>query len=327
MTGRLFRQLRLNGKPISGEGIEMLKIVCVLLVFSGVFSVRYACARMLIGYLPAWQGRVEDIQYGKLTQINYAFLLPSSVGDGSLSSVDNPEKLRKLVKLAHAGGVRVAISVGGWTDLKNPGFEKLAASSSGRATFADRLAGLVRIFDLDGVDIDWEYPQEGVQSQHYLLMMQALAGKLQAEGKTLSAAVADGAEHGAGIPSGVFGLVDFLGIMAYDGDDVEGHSPFSLAESALDYWLGRGLSPAKAVLGVPFYARPSWKTYKVLLKKGADPDADRFGRDSYNGMATVARKAELARKRAGGIMIWELSGDAPGRFSLLSAIAGVLDAK
>ncbi len=302
----------------------MLKIICFLLAFSGIFPACDACARYIVGYLPAWQGNVRDIQFTKLTHINYAFLLPSLSGDGSLRPIENPEKLRKLVKYAHAAGVQVMVSVGGWTDLKNPGFERLAAGSIARGVFADNLMAFVHDYNLDGVDIDWEYPKKGVQSRQYLLMMQELAGRLHRAGKTLSAAVADSAEYGDGIPDEVFSCLDYLNIMAYDGDGSEGHSPFSLAQSALNYWLGRGLPAAKAVLGVPFYARPSWKSYKALLADGADPHSDQFKHESYNGMDTIARKAELARDAAGGIMIWELSGDVSGPKSLLSVIAGIL---
>ncbi len=303
--------------------MTIMKSIAVLIAVSVVLSAGDLAARCLVGYMPAWHGDVEAIQYRLLTQIDYAFLLPAATGDGSLSAMENPDKLRRLVRLAHAEGVKVAIAVGGWTDGKNQGFERLSASPEGRSRFADNLMGFVHAFNLDGVDIDWEYPQGTDQAEHFRLMMQVLGQRLHAAGKILSAAVADGADNGAGISSQVFHSVDFLSIMAYDGDGREGHSPVSLAESALDYWLGRGLDPAKAVLGVPFYARPSWKTYKALLAMGADPHADSFRGDSYNGMDTVVRKARLARSRAGGIMIWELSGDVRGQYSLLSAIAGV----
>jgi GH18 family chitinase len=40
----------------------------------------------------------------------------------------------------------------------------------------------------------------------------------------------------------------------------------------------------------------------------------------YNGLPTIRRKTELAMKEAGGIMIWQVMGDAPGPKSLLRAI-------
>jgi GH18 family chitinase len=301
-----------------------MKFLNLLFLFFLILYTRDLSAHYLIGYMPSWQGAVEDIQYAKLTHINFAFVIPSPSGDGSLRPLENPAKLQKIVGLARADGVKVGIAVGGWSDLKNPGFEGLSASASGRENFADNLLELIRKYDLDGVDIDWEYPQGVVQSQHYNLMMHLLAEKLHARGKFLSAAVADGAENGGAIPAELFQYVDFLNIMAYDGDEEAGHSPYSLAESSLNYWLGRGLPKDKAVLGVPFYARPSWKTYKTLLAKGADPHADHFKGDSYNGIATIARKSQLAVDRGNGIMIWELSGDVQGPDSLVSVISQII---
>jgi hypothetical protein len=40
----------------------------------------------------------------------------------------------------------------------------------------------------------------------------------------------------------------------------------------------------------------------------------------YNGIPTIKRKTLLAKKEASGIMIWQLSGDAPGAKSLLNVI-------
>jgi GH18 family chitinase len=301
-----------------------MKFLSVLISFFLIFSTRDLAAHYLVGYMPSWQGSADDIQYTKLTHINYAFVIPTPSGDGSLGTLENPLKLQQIVERAHADGVKIGIAVGGWSNLKNPGFEGLSASASGRENFAENIIELLRKYNLDGVDIDWEYPQGSVQSQHYNLMMHLLAEKLHAKGKFLSAAVADGAENGAAIPAELFQYVNFINIMAYDGDEEAGHSPYSLAEIALDYWLERGLPQAKAVLGVPFYARPSWKTYKTLLAKGADPYTDQFKSDSFNGMDTIARKAQLAIEKGNGIMIWELSGDASGAYSLVSAISRII---
>src|SRR5690606_15775345 len=89
-----------------------------------------------------------------------------------------------------------------------------------------------------------------------------------------------------------------------------------------DYWLGRGLPASKAVLGVPFYARPSWNSYRNLVASGADPNSDTYNGDYYNGLTTIRQKTQLAADRASGIMIWELSQDTNDNIaiSLLNAI-------
>jgi GH18 family chitinase len=40
----------------------------------------------------------------------------------------------------------------------------------------------------------------------------------------------------------------------------------------------------------------------------------------YNGIPTMKQKVALARKKASGIMIWQIQGDANGSMSLLKVI-------
>lgn len=276
----------------------------------------------IVGYMPSWQGTAAEIQYDKLTHIIYAFINPRASGDGSLTAIENPGKLQQIVSGAHANGVKVMIAVGGWTDLNNPGFETLAASATARQNFADNLLALVNQYNLDGVDIDWEYPREGNQPQNYAAMMQKLGEVMHNNGKLLTAAVAAVGYYADGILPEVFPHVDFLNLMAYDGGSGATHSPYSYAVETLDYWLGKGLPASKAVLGVPFYARPSWSSYRQLVTNGADPYSDTYNGDYYNGITTIRQKTRLAADRASGIMIWELSHDTNDNISisLLNAI-------
>jgi hypothetical protein len=79
---------------------------------------------------------------------------------------------------------------------------------------------------------------------------------------------------------------------------------------------------------VPFYARPSWKKFYELVNQGADPYADTYQGDYYNGINTIKAKTNLAFDRnIAGMMIWELSQDATGANSLLSAIKQVVDVR
>ncbi|WP_268223946.1 glycosyl hydrolase family 18 protein [Sinomicrobium oceani] len=276
----------------------------------------------IVGYMPSWSGTAAEIQYDKLTHIIYAFINPQASGDGSLTAIENPSKLQQIVSNAHASGVKVMIAVGGWTDLNNPGFETLAASATSRQNFADNLLSLVNQYNLDGVDIDWEYPREGNEPQNYAAMMQKLAEVMHNNGKLLTAAVAAVGYYADGILDSVFPHVDFLNLMAYDGGSGATHSPYSYAVQTLDYWLGRGLPASKAVLGVPFYARPSWSSYRNLVANGANPNNDTYNGDYYNGLNTIRQKTQLAAQRASGIMIWELSQDTNDNIttSLLNAI-------
>lgn len=275
----------------------------------------------IVGYQPSWSGSANDIQYDKLTHIIYAFIRPTA--SGGLTAVEQPAKLQSIVSQAHAQGVKVMIAVGGWSDLNNADFESMASTPSGRQNFADNLLALCNQYNLDGVDMDWEYPREGNTPQDYLAMMQVLGQTMRANGLLLTAAVAAHGYYADGILDGVFAEVDFLNLMAYDGGSGSTHSPYSYAVTALDYWLGRGLPAHKAILGVPFYTRPSWKSYATLVSEGADPYADTHNGDYYNGITTIQQKTDLAETRgAGGVMIWEISQDITNNvsLSLLNAI-------
>ena len=263
---------------------------------------------------------VDLVQFDKLTHINYAFLLPQA--DGSVQDVANPGKLDQLVAEAQPRGVKVLISVGGW-GYAQP-FEALAAEPQARATFVAALKRYVKDHALDGVDIDWEYPVDGDSAVNFVELMRELRAALLPDGKLLTAAVAAEGENGDGVLNEVFDQVDFLNLMAYDASETD-HSPYSYAQAALNYWGGRGLPQSKAVLGVPFYARPGWVPYRQLEQwdpaaANSDELAYQGNKVYYNGIPTLRQKTRLARQRASGIMIWTLAYDTNDDTSLLKAI-------
>ena len=96
---------------------------------------------------------------------------------------------------AHATNVKVLIAVGGWNNGDDSAFRSLAANSSYRNTFINNLLNFVDQYGLDGVDIDWEYP-DGGEVASFKTLMRELGDKLRAKGKILTAAVS--AYDGAG---------------------------------------------------------------------------------------------------------------------------------
>ena len=261
------------------------------------------------------------IPYDQITHINYAFLIPNA--DGTFEVLPNAWKLDDIVESAHQHGVQVLISVGGWG--WDDQFEALAADPASRAVFVRELSAFVEQHNLDGADIDWEYPDPGESARNFVLLLRELRAALPE--KQITAAVVSHGPTGDGIPAESFEILDFVNIMAYDGGTP--HSPYALAETAFDYWLGRGLPAEKAVLGLPFYARPGDIPYRKLVAH--DPQAARqdeieyLGTTvNYNGIPTIQEKTRLAMERGAGVMIWTLEHDAEGDASLLAAIHAAL---
>ncbi|HEX2081322.1 MAG TPA: glycosyl hydrolase family 18 protein [Longimicrobium sp.] len=250
-------------------------------------------------------------------------------------------RLGSLVSRAHAAGVKVLISFGGWTGSVDSNFEPMAANAAYRAAFVNNVVTFVRNYGLDGVDIDWEFPDDATESAHFSTLMSELDAAMDANGKMLAAAVASTGYYGQWIGNDVFGRVDFLFLMPY-ARDVQPHAPYSHAVESLDYWSMRGLPKEKTVLGVPFYGRDNatgrlTRPYRKLVADNPTaPQTDECTclNDSgqptvfnYNGLATIRQKTALSLQRGSGVGIWELSQDTTlASISLLNAIQEAMNA-
>jgi GH18 family chitinase len=264
----------------------------------------------------ATDGIIEDlIPYDQLTHINYSFLIPNA--DGTFAHLNNGWKLKRIAGNAQAHNVQVIISVGGWGWDKQ--FETVAADPALRSAFVQNLKAFVDEYQLDGADIDWEYPDAGQSAQNFLALIQELRSAMP--DKVLTTAVVSHGENGMGILPETFELFDFVNVMTYDGPD---HGSMQQFEQGLSFWSARGLPKEKIVMGLPFYGDPNLPYFKIVAE---DPSAaqtdsfDYFGTTfHYNGIPTVQAKTKLAMKQASGIMFWTLNFDAQGEFSLVNAI-------
>lgn len=295
----------------------------------------------VVGYYPSWSpDKLRAVDFGVLTHVCYAFAIPTAEGD--LRGLENPDTASELIRSAHENGAKVLLSVGGWSynDVPLEGVFMEATSDSEKTRhFSESIVEMCDKYGFDGVDMDWEHPRtDGTSAKQYEELMLILSDKLHAKGKLLTAAVLSGVTADGNIyydaaahTNAVLNAVDFINVMAYDGGDGERHSQYEFAVNCGAYWKEtRGLPGHKVVLGVPFYARPSWAGYGTIL---ADvPDA--WSRDSvtyngmdvyYNGMDTIKKKTRYAMENLGGVMIWELTQDysADPDKSLLQAIGSV----
>ena len=280
-----------------------------------------------------------DLDITGLTHINYSFAIPAKEGNG-FEPLAHPENLQKMVKIAHEKDKKVFISLGGWNLGDGGGndsrFHRIARTEAGRKGFNTAVMELVEQYNLDGVDMDWEYPENDSSADDFVALMTSLAEQLHAKQKELTVAVVsyDGrlssigkTAEAEGIKKEIFDIVDWVNIMAYDDENGKvypnnAHSTYELAEKCLDYWIDqRGLPSKKAVLGLPLYAKPGYIAYKALLEQGASPSEDSFKEMFYNGTETMKAKTKLALERnCGGVMMWEISQDVKGGHSLIRAM-------
>lgn len=327
------------------------RLFCALLIFSLALTSSTVTAFgasyrgkvknfKVVGYFPSWKpAEADNIRYDVLTHINYAFAIPTS--KGSLLPLENSETAKKIIKKAHKSGVKVLLAVGGWSYRDQPlesVFMSATATAAKRKTFASSIMKTVKKYGFDGVDMDWEHPRrDGNSWKQYEAMMLLLSKKLHSQGKLLTSAVLSGATpdgiiyyDAAAHTDKVLKAVDWINVMAYDGGDGNRHSSYKLATDSANYWKKtRKLKKSKIVLGVPFYSRPGWASYRDLLtynKNAASKDHITYnGMDVwYNGISTIRKKTKYAAKNLGGIMIWEVTQDTKGAKSLQTTIKKTL---
>lgn len=317
----------------------ILTIIFVLLIVFSCSLSTYAGGRndfKVVGYYSdIFDNPVEELQFDKVTHIIYAFLIPKE--DGTLVDVNKPDKLKALITQCHENNVKVLIAIGGWSYNGTPldaTFEKIAASDDVRENFIKQIMKFVEAYDLDGVDLDWEYPNEE-SSQNYEDLILELSKALKKEDKYLTAALCgawsqtEGPSVAKAVTEKCLQAFDWINIMAYDMNNAD-HSPYWFAETSIDYWLYRGMPQEKIVIGVPFYAKPSWKQYRDLVKENPEHAyVDYVKGDTidsyYNGIPTIKEKTRLALNKASGIMIFDVNEDVKGELSLLKAMNDTID--
>ncbi|KAI9222070.1 glycosyl hydrolases family 18-domain-containing protein [Blastocladiella britannica] len=173
--------------------------------------------------------------------------------------------------------LKVVLSIGGWTGSKD--FSTIAASPALRATFAQSAAALVQQHNLDGVDIDWEFPGEpgdtgnkfdpkndGTNFTRLLAAVSKALAVLQVSMNRkdpfeISVATSAAATYYAKLD--VPGLAKYCShvlAMTYDKtgswSTVTGHQAGqSYVSGAISGYAMAGLPLAKFAFGVPYYSR------------------------------------------------------------------------
>ena len=289
---------------------------------------------VVIGYVFAQERLLapDEVDAAKLTHVNYAF---ANVKDGLVVEgfARDAENLRVLTGLrARNPQLKVLVSVGGWTWSK--GFSDAALTAESRRRFCESAVAYVKRHDLDGLDVDWEYPglpgddnpYRPEDRANFTALMTDLRAHLDAAAAgsdkryllTFAAgAFPDYLAHAA--MNEVAGVVDFVNLMTYDfrvpGAEPEaGHNANLLAhpkdasgssaDRAVRDFLAAGVPARKLVLGVPFYGR-AWEVqgdYGPLYVPGKA--AKGFGSGRYSALRELPTQP-------GWLRLWDDAAQAP----------------
>jgi len=278
---------RITADVNSDGAVNAADVTLIYNVIMGLQPDPVTQQRVVVAYCPYYAGnRLPDPYI--VTHINYSFaevyvrngeyVKFALQGDGSTSILrklvafkdDNPD-LKICLSFSHT-----VTNSDNWQD---GGFSAIAADSASRVRFAEDCLEFCQQWDIDGIDIDWEFPglswsgaacNPAVDTRNYTLLIKQLRATLGNRYLlTFAGYVKDKQPTTGGYKfidlAAVEPYVDFVNLMTYDMDAAP-HFQSAISHSA-SYWdcqrainayASAGFPMNKIVLGIPFYMRHAW---------------------------------------------------------------------
>jgi len=306
--------------------------VFFLSFFTDLFQAEEVCPSKensfaVVGYIPEW--RQEAINWQDVSSIATHIIIFSieprkdgSLDESNLIKTEYLQKAKAAIKQSKTDP-KLLLCVGG--NGRSRYFADVVKNRSTRRKFIAKLKKKVLQLELNGVDLNWEYPgydfRSGYQDERsvrleyqglFNLIKEMHAEFVKNDLIITMAYYPDGKqEELLAQDGGVAQFLELMHMMSYDqrGD----HSTWDFSKAVAK----RGatiLPPEKLTLGIPFYGRNptgDWKSWEDIQKEFRPARGlNRAGSYFYNGPELVEKKVKLAKDLGlGGIMIWELGQD------------------
>ncbi|KAL8991867.1 MAG: hypothetical protein Q9169_007578 [Polycauliona sp. 2 TL-2023] len=233
-------------------------------------------------YYPNWKVPFtppSSLEIESITHVYYAFAYLKPDGTVYLHDMHNDTEIS--VDGTYGGlnatrnlksqnpSLKTLISVGGGGKASDP-FANVAASPTAREQFGTSAKQLLETYGLNGLDVDWEHPDNDKKGSDYIALMATLRKHLPAPKYLLTSA----------LPAGAWALqhidlakaarqMDYVNLMAYDfagpwgqtsGFQAQLHVPPNTpdnmrnsGQAAVQYMRSKGVPANKITLGIPAY--------------------------------------------------------------------------
>ncbi len=302
-----------------------------------------------LGYYPSFKEfDPTEIDMAQYTHICHAF---AEVSKNSPLQFPSEESTRKLITAAHSKKTKVLLSIGGADS-------NAALCAKSTKALVDQLIQRVHDFHYDGVDVDWEAPENTEQASKMSALVQLLRKRMPNALITMAVSAEDYSGKWF-LTEDLLPYVDWLNIMTYDFcgpwvDKVLHNAPLPEIKKSIAYWKSRGWPGEKLLLGIPNYGRrihatrfgdPAPKgTYvgdevnyidtEKLIASGWTKHFDAYAQSpylvnssggemiTYDDKDSVERKAQFAETSGlRGFFFWEITSDFDGRTNVLAHAA------
>lgn len=238
----------------------------------------------IIGYVAGYEDfDPAKVDASKLTHVNYAF---ANIVNGNVQFelATDEAKIKALMGLKKQNPtLKILYSIGGW--VWSDQFSTIAAYENSRVQFAKSAVQLMKKYDFDGIDIDWEFPGQRAEDnvfrpsdkENFTLLLAELRKQLELQ------TAKDNIHYLLSIASGADQTyldhtdlksaqkyLDYINIMCYDFYNgwmyQTGHHANLFPSKnekfggdnlnkTITAYLKTGIPAKKIILGIPFYGR------------------------------------------------------------------------
>ncbi len=190
------------------------------------------------------------------------FAHATAAADGTIANLSTLNSyLPSRVANCHAYGTYAILSF--FTD----NLSTIAADNALRITFANNIVNAINSLNLDGVDIDWEFPASA-EAPNYTLLMKEIYNRVKANNSHHLVITATGIDTYTRYDlTNSIQYLDYVNIMTYDMHSTatathhsalnykSGYCYKAISNAYTYYVTNLGLDPNKLILGIPFYGR------------------------------------------------------------------------
>ncbi|MBS5508213.1 MAG: hypothetical protein KHX31_06215 [Akkermansia sp.] len=238
--------------------------------------------------------------------------------NGNLTGQNNAQFLNGLDKLKNLRGTAGSKIILGVAHC-DAGLTAFTGNAEKRRQFAYQLVSFAKEKGFDGIDIDWEYPDNSNEWYNFCLLLGEVRSAMGASGMSLSAAINP---YYLAPTSEMMDLLDFVNIMSYDRGGQ--HSTYPDMITDINAISRKNIPDCKIVVGLPFYTNETrsarnWDAQKgystvIQLYPNIAPGTDLCTIDGqqhyFNGITTIKKKCQYVKtQKLGGVMIWCYDGD------------------
>jgi len=254
--------------------------------------------------------KFEAKVYGYIDQLIYKLIRVKA--DGELELL--PSTLTDIRGLSNSKNgynkVKLLIGLGG-AKKNSEHFSVMAANPKARKNFVKNISEFCQKYQLDGADIDWEYPETHQEQGNALLLFKELQQTFNKKELILTAAITYTPEQ-VRFAKQVEPFVHQINLMVYE--PIKGLTSFQQQiDFAVTLIEEEGLSHEKLVVGLPFYGKNliTGKTMayrKIVTAEQLEPI--KVNNINYMNVNEVQKNTLMMKEKGySGVMFWELGFD------------------